>query len=55
MNIRKILKRSHPKVTEAYDQMESGKMDRREFIRYAALLGVTAARRHSNDQGATGS
>ena len=42
MNIRKILKRSHPKVTEAYDQMESGKMDRREFIRYAALLGITA-------------
>ena len=30
MNIRKILKRSHPKVTEAYGQMESGKMDRRE-------------------------
>ena len=32
----------HPKVTQAFDQMETGKMSRREFVRIAALLGVAA-------------
>jgi peptide/nickel transport system substrate-binding protein len=32
----------HPKVGEAFDQMESGRMNRREFVRIAALLGVAA-------------
>lgn len=33
---------AHPKVGEAYSQMETGKMSRREFVRIAALLGVAA-------------
>lgn len=32
----------HPKVREALGLMERGRMDRREFIRLAALLGVSA-------------
>ncbi len=35
-------KRVHPKVTEAKELMESGRMSRREFVRTAALLGVAA-------------
>ena len=34
--------RLHPKVREAKDLMERGRMDRREFVRIAALLGVSA-------------
>lgn len=33
---------NHPKVSDAYGQMERGKMSRREFVRIAALLGVAA-------------
>ena len=35
----------HPAITEFKDQMDKGKLSRREFIRYSALLGlsVTAA------------
>ncbi len=32
----------HPKVHEAFDLMNEGRMDRREFVRVAALLGVSA-------------
>lgn len=32
----------HPKITEAHQMMEEGRMDRREFLRVATLLGVTA-------------
>src|SRR5690606_27844021 len=35
-------KRLHPKVREACDLMERGRMSRREFVRIAALLGVAA-------------
>ncbi len=35
-------KQEHPKVYEAFDLMKSGRMDRREFVRLAALLGVSA-------------
>jgi peptide/nickel transport system substrate-binding protein len=35
--------RLHPKVGEAYDLMQRGKLDRRGFVRIAALLGVGAA------------
>jgi peptide/nickel transport system substrate-binding protein len=35
-------KSSHPKVAEALGLMQSGRMDRREFVRIAALLGVSA-------------
>ena len=34
---------THPKVTEAFDLMKRGRMDRREFVRLAALLGVGAS------------
>ena len=34
--------RVHPMVNEAKELMENGKMDRREFVRLAALLGVSA-------------
>ncbi len=33
----------HPGVTELCEQYEDGKMDRREFVRLAAFLGVSAA------------
>jgi len=33
----------HPKAAEAFDLMRRGRMDRREFVRVAALLGVGAA------------
>ena len=32
----------HPKVVEAQEMMTDGRMDRREFLRVATLLGVTA-------------
>ena len=35
-------KSTHPKVAEAFDLMKRGRMDRREFVRLAALLGVSA-------------
>lgn len=35
--------RLHPKVGEARELMESGRMNRREFVRIAALLGVGAS------------
>lgn len=35
--------RVHPKVGEARDLMERGRMNRREFVRIAALLGVGAS------------
>jgi len=33
--------RLHPYVSELIDQLEKGKLTRREFLRYAALLGVS--------------
>jgi peptide/nickel transport system substrate-binding protein len=33
----------HPKIFEAYGMLRDGRMDRREFIRVAALLGASAA------------
>jgi len=33
----------HPKIDEAKDLLRAGKMDRREFVRVAALLGMSAA------------
>lgn len=35
-------RRVHPKVLEARELMESGRMSRREFVRVSALLGVAA-------------
>ena len=33
---------AHPKVAEAFELMKRGRMDRRAFVRLAALLGVSA-------------
>ena len=35
--------RVHPKAKEAFELMERGRLNRREFIRIAALTGVSAA------------
>lgn len=43
MTIRDERDRRHPKVDEAYDLMQQGKLDRRGFVRIAALLGVGAS------------
>lgn len=40
-------KRLHPKVAEARDLMDKGRMNRREFVRLAALLGVSAGAAYS--------
>ena len=42
MSFLKPRKDDHPKVHEAYGVMKDGRMDRREFVRVAALLGVSA-------------
>src|SRR5215813_2812089 len=42
MESRKPGSSDHPKVHEAFRLMKSGRMDRREFIRVAALLGTSA-------------
>ena len=33
----------HPKLAEAFDLLRQGRMDRREFVRVAVLLGTSAA------------
>ncbi|MCF8051730.1 MAG: ABC transporter substrate-binding protein [Desulfobacterales bacterium] len=33
----------HPRIVELFDQLQDGRLSRREFIRYAALLGLSAA------------
>jgi hypothetical protein len=43
MTSRKPTASDHPKVHEAFGLMKVGRMDRREFIRVAALLGTSAA------------
>jgi len=40
-------RRLHPKVREARNLMDGGRMDRREFVRIAALLGVSATAAYS--------
>ncbi|MCY4066047.1 MAG: ABC transporter substrate-binding protein [Rhodospirillaceae bacterium] len=42
MSFLKPRKDDHPKVHEAYEVMQDGRMDRREFVRVAALVGVSA-------------
>lgn len=43
MTTRSTSGRLHPKVNEALDLMERGRLDRRSFVRVAALLGVGAS------------
>ena len=42
MKSRKAPSKIHPKVGEARDLVDAGRMSRREFVRIAALLGVSA-------------
>ena len=37
-------KRIHPYIPELCEQLRAGKLDRREFLRTATLLGVSAVR-----------
>jgi len=43
MSYRKPLDSDHPRVHEAFELLKAGRMDRREFVRVAALLGTSAA------------
>src|ERR1700675_995525 len=43
MAYRKPSASDHPKVHEAFGLLKAGRMDRREFVRVAALLGTSAA------------
>src|SRR5712692_3679464 len=43
MSFRKPSNSDHPKVHEAFGLLKAGRMDRREFVRVAALLGTSAA------------
>jgi len=43
MSFKKPEKNHHPKVREAFALLREGRMDRREFVRLAALLGTSAA------------
>jgi peptide/nickel transport system substrate-binding protein len=43
MSYRKPSDSDHPKVHEAFALLKAGRMDRREFVRVAALLGTSAA------------
>lgn len=40
---KKEMERVHPAIPDAYDKLESGRISRREFMRFATLLGMTAA------------
>src|SRR6266404_9976287 len=43
MSYRKPSDSDHPRVHEAFELLKAGRMDRREFVRVAALLGTSAA------------
>ena len=47
MKVRRVSKREmekvHPAIPAAYEQLEQGRITRREFIRFATLLGMSAA------------
>jgi hypothetical protein len=47
MNLRRISKkemeRIHPAIPDAYEKLEQGRISRREFMRFATLLGMSAA------------
>jgi len=40
---KKHMARKHPAIPEAYDQLQRGRISRREFLRMATLLGLSAA------------
>ena len=47
MKVRRVSKKEmekvHPAIPAAYEQLEQGRITRREFIRFATLLGMSAA------------
>ncbi len=47
MSPRKPSQSDHPMVHEAFGLLKAGRVDRREFIRVAALLGTSAATDHT--------
>ncbi len=40
---RREMERIHPAIPDAYDKLEQGRISRREFMRFATLLGMSAA------------
>ena len=40
----------HPAINELKPNVEEGKLSRREFLRYASLLGMSAVARQSDDR-----
>ena len=47
MKVRRVTKkemeRIHPAIPAAYEKLEQGRITRREFMRFATLLGMSAA------------
>jgi peptide/nickel transport system substrate-binding protein len=39
---KKQMARVHPAIPEAYNQLEQGRISRREFLRFSTLLGLSA-------------
>jgi len=40
---KKQMEKIHPAIPDAYDKLEQGRISRREFMRFATLLGMSAA------------
>ena len=40
---KKEMEKIHPAIPDAYEKLEQGRISRREFIRFATLLGMSAA------------
>lgn len=40
---KKEMEKIHPAIPDAYDKLEQGRISRREFMRFATLLGMSAA------------
>ena len=39
---KKEMEKIHPAIPNAYEQLEKGQISRREFMRFATLLGMSA-------------
>ncbi len=41
--LKKDMEKAHPAIPDAYDKLAQGRISRREFMRFATLLGMSAA------------
>ena len=39
---KKYMAQKHPAIPEAYEQLNQGRISRREFLRFSTLLGLSA-------------